>query len=171
MGKQLKSPVEPHWSPSKSFRHNNPLFGHLTVRVITQMSHQPCVHDPQIAFILLGSISKDLSKIKIKKWLRCHNEVFQISTVNEWCAQVLSWICWVDYYISTSMKKTMKLQMKQLIRWCSSSENKQTKKLFFLSLPVNQMAQLTLRIFLVWLLQLQLDLYNRFLLANEDIEV
>lgn len=36
---------------SKSYRHNNPLFDHLTV-TITHITHKPCVYVPQIAFIL-----------------------------------------------------------------------------------------------------------------------
>lgn len=35
---------------SKSSRHNNPLFDHLTV-TITHIAHKPCVYVPQIAFI------------------------------------------------------------------------------------------------------------------------
>ncbi len=46
---------------NKSLRHNNPLFGHLTVRTITQIPNQPRVYVPQIVFIFVGFISKDLS--------------------------------------------------------------------------------------------------------------
>lgn len=97
---------------SKSHRHNNPLFDHLTV-TITHIAHKPCVYVPQIAFIFFPPL------VLFQKALSWKEHKLQVTRSLRWVILML-WqfflFLWI-LYMHFSPQKIL-LQHYQCVREC-----------------------------------------------------